>query len=73
MDQLMFDYASKEYVQAREAEIRSAAADMAAAAAAGVLPAVSGSDNGKFLRVVEGSWAAVTVPAAESNEFGGGS
>lgn len=70
MDQLMFDYASKEYVQAREAEIRSA---IASAVEAGALPAVSGSDNGKFLRVVEGSWAAATVPAAESNEFGGGS
>ena len=33
------------------------------------LPVVSASDNGKFLRVVSGAWAAVTVPPAESNSF----
>lgn len=33
------------------------------------LPVVSSSDNGKFLRVVSGAWAAVTVPPAESNSF----
>jgi hypothetical protein len=37
------------------------------------LPAVAASDNGKFLRVVNGAWAAQTVPSAESNSFGGGS
>ena len=37
------------------------------------LPAVTASDNGKFLRVVSGAWAAQTVPSAESNSFGGGS
>ena len=37
------------------------------------LPAVTASDNGKFLRVVNGAWAAQTVPSAESNSFGGGS
>ena len=36
------------------------------------LPAVTASDNGKFLRVVSGAWAAATVPSAESNSFGGG-
>jgi len=36
------------------------------------LPAVTASDNGKFLRVVSGAWAARTVPSAESNSFGGG-
>ena len=36
------------------------------------LPAVTSSDNGKFLRVVSGAWAAATIPAAESNSFGGG-
>ena len=36
------------------------------------LPAVTASDNGKFLRVVSGAWAAAPVPAAESNSFGGG-
>ena len=37
------------------------------------LPAVSASDNGKFLRVVSGAWAAVSVPFAESSSFGSGS
>ena len=37
------------------------------------LPAVTASDNGKFLRVVSGAWAAQAVPSAESNSFGGGS
>ena len=36
------------------------------------LPTVSATDNGKFLRVVGGVWAAAAVPAAESNSFGGG-
>ena len=34
-----------------------------------LLPVVSASDNGKFLRVASGAWAAVTVPPAESNSF----
>lgn len=38
-----------------------------------VLPSVTASDNGKFLRVVSGAWAAQTVPSAESNSFGGDS
>lgn len=37
------------------------------------LPIATSSDNGKFLRVVSGAWAAATVPAAESSSFGGGS
>ena len=37
------------------------------------LPTVTASDNGKFLRVVSGAWAAQAVPSAESNSFGGGS
>lgn len=36
----------------------------------GGLPAVTTTDNGKFLRVVSGAWAAATVPDAESAEFG---
>lgn len=36
------------------------------------LPSVASADNGKFLRVADGAWAAATVPAAESNSFGGG-
>ena len=35
------------------------------------LPAVTASDNGKFLRVANGAWAAQSVPSAESNSFGG--
>lgn len=35
--------------------------------------AVTASDNGKFLRVVNGAWAAQAVPSAESSSFGGGS
>lgn len=34
------------------------------------LPAVTAADNGKFLRVVSGAWAADSVPSAESIEFG---
>lgn len=33
------------------------------------LPAVSASDNGKFLRVVNGAWAAEAVPDAAGEEF----
>ena len=33
------------------------------------LPAVSSSDNGKFLRVVEGVWAAATIPEANGVSF----
>ena len=36
------------------------------------LPSVASADNGKFLRVVNGAWAAQAVPSAESNSFGGG-
>ena len=35
------------------------------------LPSVTSTDNGKFLRVVSGAWAAQAVPAAESASFGG--
>jgi len=42
-------------------------ADIAAMA----LPTVTAADNGKFLRVVSGAWAAQAVPSAESNSFGG--
>ena len=44
-----------------------------AAAVPTELPSVTSADNGKFLRVVSGAWAAQAVPAAESNSFGGGS
>ena len=33
------------------------------------LPVVSTSDNGKFLRVVSGAWAAAIVPSAEMTSF----
>lgn len=35
-----------------------------------LLPVVSATDNGKFLRVVEGTWTAATVANAEDTEFG---
>ena len=34
-----------------------------------VLPSVTTSDNGKFLRVVSGAWAAVTIPDANGVSF----
>lgn len=33
------------------------------------LPVVTTSDNGKFLRVVSGTWSAATVPSAEAASF----
>lgn len=33
------------------------------------LPPVSASDNGKILKVVNGAWAAVTLPSAEGESF----
>ena len=33
------------------------------------LPEVSASDNGKFLQVVSGAWAAVTIPDAEGGSY----
>lgn len=36
---------------------------------AGVLPSVSASDNGKFLRVVNGAWAAVSISNANGVSF----
>lgn len=34
-----------------------------------LLPAVSASDNEKFLRVINGAWAAAIVPSAETTSF----
>jgi len=34
-----------------------------------LLPTVTAADDGKFLRVVEGVWAAATVPQAENHKF----
>lgn len=33
------------------------------------LPAVTSSDNGKFLQVVNGAWAAATIPSANGGSF----
>lgn len=33
------------------------------------LPAVTSSDNGKFLQVINGAWAAVTIPSANGGSF----
>ena len=35
----------------------------------GDLPPVSGADNGKFLRVVDGKWNKATVPEAAGEGF----
>lgn len=40
-----------------------------AASGSGGVPAVSASDNGKFLRVVDGAWVATAVPSAEEEKF----
>lgn len=40
-----------------------------AASSARQLPAVNESDEGKFLRVISGVWAAATVPTAETASF----
>lgn len=34
-----------------------------------IVPAVTSSDNGKFLRVVNGAWAAASIPRAEEASF----
>lgn len=47
-------YAKIEYVNAKIAEN---------------IPAVTASDNGKFLRVVDGVWSAVNIPIAEEAGF----
>lgn len=36
---------------------------------AGGLPSVTSADNGKLLIVVNGAWAAASVPSAESEEY----
>ena len=59
--QSLAGYATETYVQQQIAAIPDE------------LPTVSSTDNGKFLRVVSGAWAAQAVPAAESNSFGGDS
>lgn len=55
-----------------DSDFQTGAQVQSAIAAAAELPSVSASDNGKFLRVVSGAWAATSVPSAESNSFGGG-
>ena len=39
------------------------------AADANIIPAVTASDNGKFLTVVNGVWAAEAIPSAEEGIF----
>ena len=33
------------------------------------IPTVTNDDNGKFARVVNGAWAAVTIPEAAGGDF----
>lgn len=35
----------------------------------GIVPVVTSDDNGKFARVVNGAWAAVTIPEAAGGDF----
>lgn len=54
------------------AEIDQAVSDVQnnkAAWSAKELPAVTDSDNGKFLRVVNGTWAAVEIANANGGSF----
>lgn len=37
--------------------------------AAGLLPPITVSDEGKFLRVVKGKWEAYEIPFAEDSDF----
>lgn len=52
--ELAENYAKIEYVNAKIAEN---------------IPTVTTADNGKFLRVVDGAWSAVTIPIAEEAGF----
>lgn len=54
-------------VDIADAEARSSIADLIENGK--VLPDVSASDNGKILRVVEGGWAAATIPEASGVSF----
>lgn len=54
-------------VEIADAEARSSIADLIENGK--TLPDVSASDNGKILRVVEGSWSAATIPEASGVSF----
>ena len=43
--------------------------DQRAQAMANILPAVTSDDNGKFMTVVDGAWAAEAIPNAEEASF----
>lgn len=47
----------------RDADMIKALADYIATGGAAELPAVKAADNGKVLMVVEGSWAAASIPS----------
>lgn len=61
------DIVTKEYVDARSGvkSVNNRTGDVTVSE----LPAVTTSDNNKFLRVVNGAWAAATVPNAGGNSF----
>lgn len=50
-------------------DISAAETVQAETANAQVLPTVTTSDNGKFLRVVSGQWQAATIPDANGQSF----
>lgn len=61
-------------VDATAANVVSATAAMTPEQAAQTMqnlgvPVVSSADNGKFMKVVDGQWAAVTVPEAAGGDF----
>lgn len=57
---------STDYVNIEDLNDNAEAIDDALQA---LLPAVSASDNGKFLRVVNGEWAAATIASASGGSY----
>lgn len=43
--------------------------DLGVGSGSSTLPAVTTSDNGKFLQVVNGAWSAVSIPSGEGVNF----
>lgn len=59
-------YTAQELTEKQQTQART---NIGAAASADGCPKVTEADNGKFLRVVDGAWAAVTVPDAAEVSF----
>ena len=70
---IMETYASKTEVANQDAVVLAEAqayTDEKIAAVGAGLPAVTTANNGQFLQVVNGAWAAATIPSAEGVTFG---